>query len=292
MRKPITILVITATMLMAACNINTEPQTEPVTETSAEVSVTSETTTEFSSETTSVETSESVLDSNCVVFGHYEQDGNLDNGPEPIVWDILDKEDGKMLLLSRYILDCHSFIDVSPYARTPEKIKWHSSLLRTWMNKEFLNNAFDKDEQQLILTTELKTEKNPIYNVDGGKTTKDKVFCLSADEVIKYFDFNLWDEERQSGYSQALLAEATPYAVSNHAYVYVIPEEEARGFIEMGYTEDLTGKEYSYWWLRSPGMNNRSVCYVSVHGFAGWDYNYFGGMVEVGVRPAIWIKSE
>ena len=49
MRKPITILVITATMLMAACNINTEPQTEPVTETSAEVSVTSETTTEFSS---------------------------------------------------------------------------------------------------------------------------------------------------------------------------------------------------------------------------------------------------
>ena len=45
MRKPITILVITATMLMAACNINTEPQTEPVTETSAGVSVTSETTT-------------------------------------------------------------------------------------------------------------------------------------------------------------------------------------------------------------------------------------------------------
>ena len=72
MRKPITILVITATMLMAACNINTEPQTEPVTETSAEVSVTSETTTEFSSETTSVETSESVLDCDCVVFGHYE----------------------------------------------------------------------------------------------------------------------------------------------------------------------------------------------------------------------------
>ena len=292
MKRALISLVIAATVLVVACDINSDPQTEPVTETTTEIVVTSETTTQSTTETTTVETTETVPEKEYFVFGHYEQDGNKDNGPEPIEWEVLDEVDGKKLLLSRYILDCKSFIDVSPYARTPEKIKWHSSLLRTWMNKDFLNAAFDKEEQQRIITTNLKTATNPIYKVDGGKDTKDKVFCLSAEDILKYYDFNLWDDERQSGYSQELLAEATPYAVSNHAYVYEISEEEARGFLEMGYTADLTGKKYSYWWLRSPGINKRSICYVSVHGFAGWDYSYFGGMVEVGVRPAIWIKAE
>ncbi len=40
-----------------------------------------------------------------VVFGHYEQDVHDENGPEPIEWFILDEQDGKLLLVSRYILD-------------------------------------------------------------------------------------------------------------------------------------------------------------------------------------------
>ena len=40
-----------------------------------------------------------------VLFGHYEQDGDTSNGPEPIEWIVLDESDGKMLLLSRFILD-------------------------------------------------------------------------------------------------------------------------------------------------------------------------------------------
>ena len=37
-----------------------------------------------------------------LAFGHYEQDNNPDNGPEPIEWIVLDVQDGKALLLSRY----------------------------------------------------------------------------------------------------------------------------------------------------------------------------------------------
>lgn len=37
-----------------------------------------------------------------VMFGQYEQDGNLDNGSEPIAWQVLDVQGGKALLMSRY----------------------------------------------------------------------------------------------------------------------------------------------------------------------------------------------
>ena len=37
-----------------------------------------------------------------ITFGHYEQDNNLDNGAEPIEWIVLDVQDGKALLLSKY----------------------------------------------------------------------------------------------------------------------------------------------------------------------------------------------
>lgn len=47
-----------------------------------------------------------------VTFGHYEQDGNVQNGKEDIVWEVIKTEDGKALLLSKYILDCHSYNDV------------------------------------------------------------------------------------------------------------------------------------------------------------------------------------
>ncbi|MFR3410007.1 MAG: hypothetical protein ACLTXW_11150 [Christensenellales bacterium] len=36
-----------------------------------------------------------------VMFGQYEQDGNLDNGSEPIAWQVLDVQGGKALLMSR-----------------------------------------------------------------------------------------------------------------------------------------------------------------------------------------------
>lgn len=52
-----------------------------------------------------------------VIFGQYEQDGNLDNGSEPIAWQVLDVQGGKALLMSRYALDCLPFHDEKPMPR-------------------------------------------------------------------------------------------------------------------------------------------------------------------------------
>ena len=44
-----------------------------------------------------------------VQFGRYEQDNDLENGPEPIEWRVLEIKDQAALLLSRSILDLKSY---------------------------------------------------------------------------------------------------------------------------------------------------------------------------------------
>ena len=40
-----------------------------------------------------------------IKFGKYEQDNSLDNGKEDIEWIVLEKNENKFLLISKYILD-------------------------------------------------------------------------------------------------------------------------------------------------------------------------------------------
>ena len=44
-----------------------------------------------------------------ITFGHYEQDNNPDNGPEPIRWIVLEEQDGKQLLFAKDLLDQHRY---------------------------------------------------------------------------------------------------------------------------------------------------------------------------------------
>ena len=80
-----------------------------------------------------------------VTFGRYEQDGNPDNGTEKIEWIVLDVQDGKCLLLSRYCLDS------KPYHSKGKTITWKDSALRKWLNSDFLDSAFLPAEQEVFL---------------------------------------------------------------------------------------------------------------------------------------------
>ena len=102
-------------------------------------------------------------------FGSYEQDNNQTNGKEGIEWIVLNIEDNKALVISKYALDCQ---------------KWSP---RTWMNGTFLNNAFSAEEQAQIQNTNVSADKNPDYSTNPGNATTDKVFLLSITEAKKYF---------------------------------------------------------------------------------------------------------
>ena len=63
-----------------------------------------------------------------VLFGSYEQDNDISNGPEIIDWTVLDKKDNKLLLISNNALDCQ------PYNISDTDITWENCSLREWMN--------------------------------------------------------------------------------------------------------------------------------------------------------------
>ena len=105
-----------------------------------------------------------------VMLGKYEQDGNLDNGPEPIEWIILAKEDGKYLLVSRYLLDRVKMNEKS------EMLLWPRTELRHYLNEEFYTSVFTTQERTVICSTYLQDTR-----------CEDKVFLLSYHECKVYF---------------------------------------------------------------------------------------------------------
>ena len=123
-----------------------------------------------------------------VTFGAYEQDNDEENGKEPIEWIVLDVQDGKSLVISKYALDCQ------PYNTEYIAVTWETCSLRTWLNGTFLKKAFSAEEQARIPTVTVTDDKNPVYGTDPGKNTQDRVFLLSIPEAEKYFAS---DQERQ-----------------------------------------------------------------------------------------------
>lgn len=111
-----------------------------------------------------------------VLWGSYEQDNNAFNGKEEIEWTVLDKADGKILVISKYILDCHPFND------TLAEVTWDNCTLRKWLNNDFLNAAFTSAEQKIIPTVQLSVNNDAEEDLLDGNVTQDKVFLLSVTE--------------------------------------------------------------------------------------------------------------
>lgn len=186
-----------------------------------------------------------------IVFGVYEQDGDESNGPEPIEWEVLDSDENGTLLVSRYVLDLQS------YNLLYEDMTWETSYLRQWLNSEFLDRAFTANEQSLIRITKLSNPDNAKEGTEGGNSTQDRVFCLSMEEILAYYDFNIWDDERQFGYSEQLIIPATPYAQQRGVDIDTLSQQEYDdwNFAEKNYSEDVIGRVGAWWYLESASMD-------------------------------------
>ena len=88
----------------------------------------------------------SVAVGDVVTFGKYPQTA-AGTDQTPIEWIVLDVQDGKALLLSKYGLE------MKQYNTEYTDITWETCTLRTWLNSDFLNKAFSSEEQSAILIT-------------------------------------------------------------------------------------------------------------------------------------------
>ena len=188
---------------------------------------------------------------NTLIFGHYEQDGDLLNGPEGIEWLIVDETDTSLMLVSRYPLEYMPFND------SKGDITWKDSSIRKWLNSTFLDMAFYSDELAVIRETDIDNSSKQHYEsnkwvADGGKNTKDRVFLLSYAEAEKY----LPDDK----------VELNEYVVGQGAKLLFLDD--------------------STWWLRSPGKKQSEACYMG-----NGSPSSISATADSCVRPVIWIND-
>lgn len=94
-------------------------------------------------------------------------------------WYVLDKKDGKTLLLSEKIIDKRTYSDA------PGAVTWETSALRGYLNGEYLNGFSAADREKICEVTNAN-RPNGKYAVSGGADTLDRVFLLSLEEAEVY----------------------------------------------------------------------------------------------------------
>lgn len=219
-----------------------------------------------------------------IYFGSYWQndtngDGKADmkDAKEPIRWRVLSVEgDDAFLVTDRNIA-------VQEYNAVSADVTWEKCTLRSWLNgygadqndlgmdytgDSFAASAFTDTGRSAIKTTNVENKDNPEYGMDGGNNTEDKVFLLSAEEVMN----------ASYGFTSADTREAqnTEYVKTQGAYT-----SKAEGFAGNG-----------WWWLRSPGSARYFASNVKYDGNVvsfGTDVNGKGLMA---VRPAMHLNLE
>jgi len=200
-----------------------------------------------------------------VTYGQYEQDNNIGNGPEEIEWIVLDVQDGKSLLLSRYGLDA------KPYNTEYKDITWEECSLRAWLNNDFLKGAFTPTEQSAILLTAVDNSKSQEYSdwsTGGENNTQDHLFLLSYAEANKYLDVTRGDD--------------------NNTKSRVAPTAYAKAYTNDN-NKTADGEAAGWWWLRSPGYSQYHAAIVRNDG--SLDCYYVNDVYSV-ARPAFWLNLE
>jgi len=198
-----------------------------------------------------------------------------------IKWRILDVRDDRILILSEYVLERRRFHireeGQSTWFRFGLQTPWEASDIRQYLNEEFYERTFSQEEKARIIETALQNDGNPWFdNWGAGRDTMDKVFLLSATEVLKYF----------GGDSEQIDSEA----------LRVHPNILTDQFNSARIARNLNGVAV-YWWLRTIGRGGfwgTQVANISADGsidFPGAPACHREVYAVYGVRPAMWITA-
>ena len=185
-----------------------------------------------------------------VLFGRYPQ--TKASQLLPIEWQVLKKEDSRLLVISTRCLD------KAAYHRDVEHTDWEHCHLRAWLNGPFYQLAFTPEEQSMIPEITISNAPNEKYGTPGGRDTMDHVFVLSGPEAAALFP----GDSARVGYT-------TDY-------------HQVQGY--------YFGGKINCWWLRTPGVEPDYVMLIGNSGSVG-TYGYRLDNNEYAVRPAMWIET-
>ena len=193
---------------------------------------------------------------------------------EVLNWTILEEADGRALLL------CNSVIDAQEYYHNNEEIRYingrevfpnnyKESDMRQWLNRTFLNAAFDFDQKAIIRTSSVinnTQSTNPYDNPNYWVNGENKYVCATTNDSI----FLLSEEEATNPNYKLHVQQARGRKGTDYAY--------CQGLRAMG--------TYQCWWLRSPTHEYDSgVRGIGSDGKADLKFNVH--RTDYGVVPAL-----
>ncbi len=193
----------------------------------------------------------------CFRYGSYEQDHDLTNGKEPLVWTLVDQDNGAYLLTLQYA------IAMKPFHNSPVGTDWEHSDLRAWLSNEFQYEAFTDEER----AAQDHAQKGI------GMTDEDlKLFIFTASELAMLYP----EEEMRIRYATA------------HANPVEIEVENEDGTVD---TVIGASEEGVYWWLRDNSVLGIDLLAqnVSPDGVTNSD----GALVSTtnrGVTLSVWVN--
>ena len=221
---------------------------------------------------------------------NYSTDNIFDNGVnytsgttywfkcEPIIWNVLDSEDG-CFLLSNMILDTHVYYETAE-TRTIDNEKiypnnYKYSSIRSWLNDQFYQTAFASGDASILVTTVDNSRSTFRYpDIDYRyecENTLDKVFLPSYhDYTSKKYGFSESEEE-----SETRCCKTTDWARAKGA------------FLDSQSATLPFGGVYS---SRSPHSLNHMISGVQLDGNIQSTYGVLAD--GSGVRPAIRVSIE
>ena len=176
---------------------------------------------------------------------------------EPIEWKILTSSDGSYSLVSTVLLDAHRYD--SGYNN------YKNSEIRSWLNDDFLNTAFNLDSSHIQTTTvdNSASTTNSSSNTYACANTEDKIYLLSYKDYLNA-DYGF---STSTSSSTTRTCKPTDYALANYCYQY---------------------NGNGNYWTRSPYSNSSDhAWYVYGGGDLDYDRVYDAGS---GVRPALTIN--
>lgn len=179
-------------------------------------------------------------------------------GIVPMPWVVLNKNNGKALVISKYAFTCEPFNIIF------NRVTWNTCSLRKWLNSDYLNSTFSQTEKNLIIPVYIGSDD--IISFDEKEDiTADRLFLLSSTEVEKYLKT---PAER--------LARVTDYAKSKIMWQSFDP--------------------YAHWWLRTKSKDEIGATHVTYNGEINYcggtiiSNSYDRYFDHYGVRPAMYLK--
>lgn len=163
------------------------------------------------------------------------------------------------------------------------------ALDETFKDNGFLQTAFTKEEQKLIVETLVDNSEestNPATNsstFNGGLNqyacvdTTEKIFLLSFQEASTlgygFADYNVSLNEAKGITTSTRTRSPTDYAKDKRAF--------------------SSDKGFGSWWLRSPNYSNENaMSFVDDKGAGSRSFTNLADKTDVGVVPALYIKLQ